>query len=164
MKKRIIVTQLSKESFEERLKNKTIPHKTGFKLDYNEKDCYTLKRKENKFRIGHHVPYVWNHDGYWCEFLYGEYEISNNENIVVKYHFGKPLLVVLPFLVIIIMCFPIFLGLVYEFIIDNYFDIAIFISGIFSLIGFIGLFGISKKSRKYYIELLSKICKTEIDF
>ena len=142
----------------------TISHKIYFKLDYKEKECYTLKKKGNTFRIGHHVPYVWNHDGYWCEFLYGEYKLGNNGNIVVKYRFGKPLWVILPFLVIVIMCFPIFLGLVYEFIIDNYFDIAILISGIFSLIGFIGLFGISKKSRKSYIELLSKICKTEIDF
>lgn len=47
--------------------------------------------------------------------------------------------------------------------VDAIFDVAIFISGAFSLIGAIGLLGTSKKAKRAYLELLSKICKIDID-
>lgn len=162
MNRKIVKTQLPKKHFDERLKSMTVPYKFGDNVAYREKECYTLKQKENTFRIERHTPYVWNHDGYWCEFLYGKYEIDDNQNVVVKYHFSKPVWVIIPFLAMIIMCLPIFLALVYELVVNKHFDIAIIISGIFSVVGTIGLLGISKKSRKSYIEILSKICKTDI--
>ncbi len=156
----VIQTKLSKNSFENRLKTMTTPYK-HWNFDYKDKNCYVLKQKKDNFRIGYHVPYVWNTDGYWCEYLYGKYVVNDDGYVVINYRFGKPLFIIIPFIVLLIMCLPIFLYLLYDVIINGIFDIAIFISGIFSIIGAVGLFGKSKKTRHSYLTLLQKICKVK---
>lgn len=85
-----------------------------------------------------------------------KYVVNDDGYVVVKYRFGKPLVAILPFFALLLIGLPIFLCLLYELMVDAIFDVAIFISGAFSLISAIGLLGTSKKTKRAYLELLSK--------
>lgn len=154
-------TNLSETGFKNRLKNLTVPYKI-FDRGYENSDVFVLKAKNNAFRIGHHVKNVWNHDGYDAVFLYGKYFLDNTGKITVRFRFGKPLVFLIPFIFCLIFPFPIFLCLLYEALHYHELSLApLLITGLFSILGFFGIFYSPKKTRQLLLQRLKRICNIE---
>ena len=149
-----IQTNLSETGFKNRLKNWTVPYK-AFDRGYENSEVFVLKAKNNTFRIGHHVKNVWNQSGYDTDFIYGKYFLDNTGKITVRFRYGKPLIFLMPFIFCLMFPFPIFLCLLYEALRFHEFSLApLLITGLFSILGFFGIFCSSRKTRQLLLRHL----------
>ncbi len=156
-----IKTSLSETGFQNRMNDLTVPY-TFFNPSYRESDCFALKAKNNSFCMGHHVKHVGRSDGYDAVFLYGKYFLDDAGKVTVRFRFGKPFQFTIPFIVLVTIAFPAFLGALYTSLYDHeMLWLPLFVTGVFSAFGFWQLFASSKKAKQLLIQRMERICNIE---
>ena len=157
---RTIITNLSEQRFLNRLESMCTKHKR-FDKGYTEVDVFVVKRKQQRFRIGRHladVPFS-RFDGYLSQFIFGEYVVNSLGKVELKYRFGIPLTFSIPYMLMGVVGFPLFIYLLYDAVFNDCYQWGgLFVSSIFSLIGLCGLVVRPKKDRVILEEHLHKIC------
>ena len=111
------------------------------------------------------MPTVWSSDGNNTDFLYGKYFLDNTGRITLRFRFGKPLALLIPFIFCLMIPFPIFLYLLYDAVCYHELSLApLLVLGLFSMLGFFGRFSSSGKTRQLLLRLLKNICNIEWNY
>ena len=157
---RTIITNLSEQLFLNRLDSMCTKH-NKFDKGYTNQNVFVVKKNQKTFRIGRHladIPFS-RYDGYFSDFIYGKYIVNSSGKVEINYRFGRPIVFIIPDIIICLVALPIFVCVLYDTIFNAYYQWGgLFVSMIFSFIGLFNLFSYSKKNRNVLEEHLCKIC------
>ncbi len=163
---RRIETKLTERLFLERLEA-LCAKKTLFDRGYTDKECFVIKRNKNKFWLGkHYIGGFWGPNGYQNCLIFCKYKVNDRGHVDVEYRFGKILLYVFPCVMAFLMCFPIWLVLVYDAIAfpevrwEGQWG-AICVLALLWTVGLLFSLYMSKKEKRMLEAHLHRICKVE---
>lgn len=156
-----VKTNLTEESFKQRLRTYTVPYE-AFDKNCFSKNVFVLKIDNNKFSINcykNNNSSLDGSDGRSYECLYGKYFLDESGKVIVRYRFGKPVCFLALSMIILLVSLPVLWYALYEMLLLRAVPSLLFLCAFFfAVVGSFGVFYRSPKQRDLYLKHLDLIC------